>query len=77
MWCVAGSSTRDSAGTAGTMAANRLSKLLDLDRWKITLVDQNPAHYYQPGFLFIPFGVYGRKDVIKTKRDFMPRGVDL
>ena len=65
------------AGTAGTMAANRLSRLLDLDHWKITLVDQNPTHYYQPGFLFIPFGVYGRKDVVKAKRDFVPKGVEL
>jgi sulfide:quinone oxidoreductase len=65
------------AGTAGTMSANRLSRLLDMEQWKITLVDQNPTHYYQPGFLFIPFGIYGRKDVVKAKRDFMPRGVDL
>ena len=65
------------AGTAGTMAANRLSRLLDLDHWKITLVDQNPTHYYQPGFLFIPFGVYGRKDVVKARRYFVPKGVEL
>jgi sulfide:quinone oxidoreductase len=60
------------AGTAGTMSANRLSKLLDLDEWQITLVDQDPVHYYQPGYLFLPFGVYTRKDVVKPKRDFVP-----
>ena len=65
------------AGTAGTMVANRLSRLLDLDDWRITIVDQNATHYYQPGFLFIPFGVYGKKDVIKPKRDFIPPGVEL
>ncbi len=65
------------AGTAGTMIANRLTRLLDRDTWSITLVDQNPVHYYQPGFLFIPFEMYGKKDVVKPKRDFMPPGVEL
>lgn len=65
------------AGTAGTMAANRLARILDLESWRITLVDQNPTHYYQPGFLFVPFGVYGRRDVVKPKRDFVPAGVKL
>ncbi len=46
------------AGTAGTMVANRMARLLDPDEWRITLVDQNETHYYQPGFLFIPFGIY-------------------
>ncbi len=64
------------AGTAGTMVANRLSHLLD-DGWKITLVDQSETHYYQPGFLFIPFGIYGKRDVVKPRRDFIPPGVEL
>jgi sulfide:quinone oxidoreductase len=34
-------------------------------------------HYYQPGFLFIPFGIYNREDVIKPKSDFIPPGVDI
>lgn len=65
------------AGTAGTMVANRLSNLLDLDEWRITIVDQQANHYYQPGFLFIPFGIYSKNDVIKPTRDFMPSGVEL
>lgn len=65
------------AGTAGTMIANRMSRLLDSDDWHITLVDQNEAHYYQPGFLFIPFGIYSKNDVIKPKRDFIPSGAEL
>jgi sulfide:quinone oxidoreductase len=62
-------------GTAGTMAANRLARELEGDDWEITVVDAEAPHYYQPGFLFIPFGVYGKKDVIKAKRDFFARGV--
>lgn len=65
------------AGTAGTMVANRLSRLLDRDEWQITLVDQNETHYYQPGFLFLPFGIYSKNDVIKPKRDFIPASAEL
>ena len=65
------------AGTAGTMVANRMARLLGPDEWQITLVDQNETHYYQPGFLFIPFGIYSKNDVIKPKRDFIPAGAEL
>jgi sulfide:quinone oxidoreductase len=65
------------AGTAGTMVANKMRRLLDNDEWRITIVDQNEVHYYQPGFLFIPFGMYSKNDVIKPKRDFIPAGVEL
>ncbi|MFN8493607.1 MAG: FAD/NAD(P)-binding oxidoreductase [Caldilineaceae bacterium] len=65
------------AGTAGTMVANRLRRALDPTEWQITMVDQEETHYYQPGFLFIPFGVYQKQDVVKPKRDFIPAGVEL
>jgi len=65
------------AGTAGTMVANRLVKELDRSEWKITIVDQNETHYYQPGFLFIPFGIYNINDVKKPKRDYLPPEVDV
>lgn len=65
------------AGTAGTMMANKLRKALDRDEWNITIVDQHKTHYYQPGFLFIPFGMYTKNDVIKPKNDFIPVGVNL
>lgn len=65
------------AGTAGTMVANRLSRVLDSDEWRITIVDQSEKHYYQPGFLFLPFGMYSKQDVIKPTRDFIPAGVEL
>jgi sulfide:quinone oxidoreductase len=62
------------AGTAGTMAANKLRDKLD-DSYEITIVDSDDNHYYQPGFLFIPFDMYEVSDVVKPKRDFIPRGV--
>lgn len=65
------------AGTAGTIMANKLSAALDANEWQITIVDKDETHYYQPGFLFIPFGIYSRADVIKPKRDYLPPQVNL
>ena len=65
------------AGTAGTMMANKLRNTLDKEEWKITIVDQFKTHYYQPGFLFIPFGIYNKEDVVKPKADFIPSGVEM
>jgi len=65
------------AGTAGTMMLNKFSGVLEKDKWQVTIVDKDETHYYQPGFLFIPFGIYGKKDVIKPKRDFFPVGANV
>jgi sulfide:quinone oxidoreductase len=65
------------AGTAGTMMLNKLYSELDKEEWEITIVDQFKTHYYQPGFLFIPFGIYNKQDVIKPKYDFFPPGVNV
>ena len=65
------------AGTGGTMVANKMCELLDADEWKIIIVDRDETHYYQPGFLFIPFGIYKTADVVKPKRNFLPRSVDI
>jgi len=63
------------AGTSGTMMANHLVNKLPEDQWKITIVDQYKTHYYQPGFLFLPFDIYKSKDVIKKGKKFIPKGV--
>ncbi|MCF8223138.1 MAG: NAD(P)/FAD-dependent oxidoreductase [Bacteroidales bacterium] len=65
------------AGTGGTIMANKMRKELSREEWKITLVDKEKTHYYQPGFLFIPFGYYKKEDVIKPKQNFMPAGVEI
>lgn len=64
-------------GTGGTMAANKFAAKLDPREWRIVVVDREQTHYYQPGFLFIPFGIYRPQDVIKTKRKLLPAGVDV
>ncbi len=63
------------SGTAGTMMAAHLTKKLDQRQWQIVLIDEVAHHYYQPGFLFIPFGLYDEKHVVKHKEMFIPKGV--
>jgi hypothetical protein len=36
-------------GTAGTMVANKLRRRLPLDDWRITVIDGQRDHLYQPG----------------------------
>jgi sulfide:quinone oxidoreductase len=64
------------AGSAGTMVANRMRKMLNLDEWKITIVDPEERHYYQPGFLFLPFGIYTEKDCYKPRKNYLPGQIE-
>jgi sulfide:quinone oxidoreductase len=66
------------AGTGGAVAANMLSSKLDLKEWRITVIDRASTHVYQPGLLFIPFGLYGYQseaDITKKIETPMPRNV--
>ncbi len=65
------------AGTAGTMMANHLHRELDDKIWEIDVVDESVNHYYQPGYLFLPFDIYKPEDIIKPVRQFIPKGVNL
>lgn len=65
------------AGTGGTMVANKMAQALDPQEWRILIVDKDENHYYQPGFLFIPFGIYSPSDVVKPKRNFLPPTVEV
>ena len=60
-------------GTAGTLMLNKLYKTLDRKAWRFTIVDKDEQHYYQPGFLFIPFEIYTKEQVVRPKRDFFPK----
>jgi len=64
------------SGAGGTMVAANLAKKLNLKEWQITIIDKDEIHHYQPGWLFIPFGVYTAKDCQKPKREFIPAGVN-
>ena len=65
------------AGTAGTMMANHLHKELNKNEWEIDVIDEREDHYYQPGFLFLPFDIYQPEDIVKQINDFIPKDVNL
>lgn len=65
------------SGSGGTMVAAKMRKLLAESEWDITIIDRDPVHHYQPGWLFVPFGIYTLKDCVKPKSDFIPRGVNF
>jgi sulfide:quinone oxidoreductase len=65
------------AGTAGTMIANKLRRRLGKEEWRITIVDRDDRHHYQPGYLFLPFGTYTEKQVVRSRHTFLPDGVDF
>lgn len=67
------------SGTAGTIMANRLLRVyrkeVARDAVRITVVDQDATHVYQPGLLFIPFGIYQQSDVLRPRRRQVARNV--
>lgn len=64
------------AGTGGLILANKLAKQVG-ERVRISLIDQSRRHVYQPGFTFIPFGIYSAQGCIKPLTNFLPKGVAL
>ena len=58
------------------MVAKKMAKKLDGRQWKVILVDKDTKHYYQPGYLFIPFGKYEEKDVIKLNKQYIPSNIE-
>ena len=65
------------AGTAGTMIVNKLRRRLKSGEWSITVVDSDDVHPYQPGFLFLPFGIYTPDQINRSRHAFLPDGVDF
>jgi sulfide:quinone oxidoreductase len=62
-------------GTGGTLAANRLRRLLDRDAAEITVIDPDDAHLYQPGLLFVPFGLTRPASLIRPRAQQFRDGV--
>ncbi len=65
------------AGTGGTIMANKMRKALPVSEWEIIVLDKHKEHYYQPGFLFVPFGIYTKNQIVKPKSNFISKGVNL
>jgi sulfide:quinone oxidoreductase len=62
-------------GTGGTMTANRLRRRLSIDEAEIHVVDRDDAHLYQPGLLFVPFGLAQLEEIVRPRRRQLRTGV--
>jgi sulfide:quinone oxidoreductase len=65
------------AGTGGTLVANRLRRAYGLDEASITVVDRDDTHVYQPGLLFVPFGLAEHRDLVRPRRCQLRAGIDF
>jgi sulfide:quinone oxidoreductase len=64
-------------GTGGTIIAKKMREKLSEKQWRITVIDRDWQHHYQPGWLFIPFGIYTPADCVKPKSKYVPPGVNF
>jgi sulfide:quinone oxidoreductase len=62
-------------GTGGTMTANRLRRRFDPDEAEIHVVDRDDFHVYQPGLLFVPFGLAHLDEIVRPRRRQLRSGV--
>ncbi len=63
------------AGTGGTLAANRLRKKFSRDELAIDIVDQDNGHVYQPGLLFVPFGLTEPDEIVRKRDRQLKKGI--
>ncbi len=61
-------------GTGGTLMANRLRKHHG-GAVEVTVVDRDDRHVYQPGLLFVPFGMADPDDIVRPRRRQLKDGV--
>lgn len=59
------------------MVVNKLRKVLPTTLWNITVVDRDDIHDYQPGYLFLPFGLTQPDQVRRRKHDLITHDVTL
>ena len=61
-------------GTGGTLTANRLLRHYRHEHQPvhITVVDQDNFHVYQPGLLFVPFGLAHEQDIVRPRGEQPP-----
>ena len=62
-------------GTGGTLVANRLRRMFSSMDMAITVVDQDDRHVYQPGLLFVPFGLSHAEDIVRPRRRQLHDGI--
>jgi sulfide:quinone oxidoreductase len=63
------------AGTGGTLIANRLRRMFGVEEAFITVVDHDDRHIYQPGLLFVPFGLAEPTDIVRSREQQLQAGI--
>jgi len=63
-------------GTGGTVTANRLRRIYSDTEVEITVIDQDDRHVYQPGLLFVPFGLAHPEDIVRPRGRQLHHGID-
>jgi sulfide:quinone oxidoreductase len=59
------------------MVVNKLRRRLPADEWRITVVDKDDTHDYQPGYLFLPFGLIEPDQVRRSRHRLIGDGIEL
>jgi sulfide:quinone oxidoreductase len=62
-------------GTGGTLMANRLRKTYDHGEAEIAVVDKDDRHVYQPGLLFVPFGLAKTEEIVRPRHRQLHKGI--
>jgi sulfide:quinone oxidoreductase len=62
-------------GTGGTMIANRLRRRFDAAEAEIHVVDRDDHHVYQPGLIFVPFGLVHVDEIVRRRRRQLRDGI--
>jgi sulfide:quinone oxidoreductase len=62
-------------GTGGTIVANRLRRRFGPDEVEIHVVDRDDRHVYQPGLLFVPFGLTAVERIVRPRRRQLRDGI--
>ena len=62
-------------GTGGTLMANRLRKLYKPGEVEIDVVDKDDRHVYQPGLLFVPFGLASIDEIVRPRARQLRAGI--
>ena len=64
-------------GTGGTMTANRLRRRFDQNEAEIHVVDRDDGHVYQPGLLFVPFGLAQLDEIVRPRSRQLRSGINF
>ncbi len=63
-------------GTGGTLLANRLQRHYG-EKASIVVIDRDDDHVYQPGLLFVPFGLAEPEEIVRPRHAQLRDGIEF